>query len=117
MLRAILKIRWMPFDARENRGAAGLARRSVVALGHAVDLDSISDTDQLFSMTRPTDACASCGQPVTAGDHDRPVRPHQVRECPICGSDLTRTCERLDGSRVFRCSGGHVLDASALEMF
>jgi hypothetical protein len=54
---------------------------------------------------------------MTAGDHDRPLKPHQVRECPICGSDLARTCECLDGSRVYRCGGGHVLEASALEMF
>jgi hypothetical protein len=68
-------------------------------------------------MPRPADTCASCSQPVSEGDHDRPLKPHQIRHCPICGSDLARTCERIDGSRTFRCSGGHVLEASALEMF
>jgi hypothetical protein len=68
-------------------------------------------------MSRVADHCASCAQVVTQGDHDRPLKSHQVRPCPICGSDLTRTCERIDGSRTFRCSGGHVLEASALEMF
>jgi hypothetical protein len=68
-------------------------------------------------MLRPPDTCASCSQPLTLGDHDRPLKPHQIRECPICGSDLAKTCERVDGTRTFRCSGGHVLEASALEMF
>jgi hypothetical protein len=45
------------------------------------------------------------------------ARPNEVRECPICGSHLVRRCERVDGSRVVRCSGGHVLPASALELF
>jgi predicted RNA-binding Zn-ribbon protein involved in translation (DUF1610 family) len=68
-------------------------------------------------MTPPVAACATCSQPVTLGDHDRPLRLNEVRPCPLCGSDLVRRCERLDGSRLVRCSGGHVLEASALELF
>jgi hypothetical protein len=68
-------------------------------------------------MANAIDKCASCLEPLTAGDHDRMLLLPEMRECPICGSDLVRGCERVDGSRVVRCSGGHVLPASALELF
>jgi len=54
---------------------------------------------------------------LTEGDHDRPIAARLSKTCPICGSSLTKQCKRLDGTGVVRCSGGHVIAASALEMF
>ena len=68
-------------------------------------------------MHRLTDTCASCSEPVTHGAHDRGLRANEVRPCPICGDDLVRSCERVNGSRVVRCAGGHVLEASVLAWF
>ena len=74
-------------------------------------------TDQAFSMTEPSGKCAFCFLPATEGDHGLRLKPYQVRPCPICGSDLLRVCERVNGSRLLRCAGGHVVEGSALEWF
>jgi hypothetical protein len=42
---------------------------------------------------------------------------HQIRPCPICGNDLVKECERLNGTRVLRCAGGHAIEGSMLEWF
>jgi hypothetical protein len=83
----------------------------------AEDIDALAILVKRSVMANAIDKCASCLEPVTAGDHERRLLPPEMRECPICGSDLVRGCERVDGSRVVRCSGGHVLPASALELF
>lgn len=80
-------------------------QRFRVWAAHAEHLDAWKHLIKCSAMHRPADTCASCSRPVTEGDHDRQLKPDQARHCPICGSELIRTCERIDGSRAFRCSG------------
>ena len=84
---------------------------------HAASVDAFGVLIKRSVVPKPVDHCASCSMRVTEGDHDRAVPSDLSQLCPICGSAVTKMCERLNGSRVVRCSGGHVLEASFLAMF